>query len=438
MLKFYLRYAILFICLLLVLTLGNTVSYADYNQEVKNAEVDLRGAEISVTQENTKVATAWTDVSILQNAWSNLSIELQDVPINQAIGAITELVTMDWGSLWLRLYHSPDVVAEYVKFKSIGDALDDAIAKLTVDISFFDISVDIYEYSWEILDMRISGHHGQIVHDGHYSVPHTVPRWQNWTCKRDLPTFSCRGADDCDKTFYTTYDAKYQDRRECGKESPPPGYQNPISGCDDVYYTCDEAEAEEHKVWFCAKWFWENNRRKERCGFPYRDCTNLKRNHRNAFWSWKTKHEHRAEEISDYFANVGTSDNDPDDPDGTLANTDNSPNCDVCTTGGCSACPSLSPLNGSSYFVSLGDLHEAGFRGNKPHRVIYWHVQPPGDTSPHGPQVNIDIGGSTSTEEDLIYRIPNNAATGTYTISAHVHPYDGGESYWVSYPITVR
>ena len=95
MLKFYLRYAILFICLLLVLTLGNTVSYADYNQEVKNAEVDLRGAEISVTQENTKVATAWTDVSILQNAWSNLSIELQDVPINQAIGAITELVTMD-------------------------------------------------------------------------------------------------------------------------------------------------------------------------------------------------------------------------------------------------------------------------------------------------------------------------------------------------------
>ena len=232
------------------------------------------------------------------------------------------------------------------------DLYSDTIELLKGEIDwFYNITVPLYNSAHKHAVKTVKSHHASQHDDASPSnVNHTVPDLEEKTCRDDLPEFNCLGSSSCSDTFSTPSEAYNTHRELCGSEEVH--RNSPVPGDGIFYYTCNADGVARHGVRNCQKWFWYNDVRETRCNLPYRVCTNPEFSHRNAWWSSSTTHESRAEEISDYFEVVGSHLNDPVDPYGTyraahlgdpsptpITETDNSPNCDYCTTGGCSACP---------------------------------------------------------------------------------------------------
>ena len=116
-------------------------------------------------------------------------------------------------------------------------------------------------------------------------------------------------------------------------------------GCGRYYYNCPDVPDTEHQKLTCTK---KLNGTEEVCGASFRNCMGHERGHR---FSWlETKHSADSSTEQQSVAPTPT-------PTPVLP-TDLSPDCNYCTTGGCSACPTLGAC-GHTYSPSEASSHSA-------------------------------------------------------------------------------
>ncbi len=333
-----------------------TFCYATPNDDIVpiNAIVDLSSMEGKVRDQRAKVQDAWTVVNKVSAKWEEATDEARTQNLDTAVSNFLSDGTLLTAARLLGFLES-DAEKELTKLYenlSLMDLYSDMLELLKGEIDwFYNITVPLYNSAHKHAETTVNSHHTNQHDDASPSnVNHTVPDWEEKTCRDDLPEFNCLGSSSCSDTFSTPSEAYNTHRELCGSEEVH--RNSPVPGDGIFYYTCNADGVARHGVRNCQKWFWYNDVRETRCNLPYRVCTNPEFSHRNAWWSSSTTHESRAEEISDYFEVVGSHLNDPVDPYGTyraahlgdpsptpITETDNSPNCDYCTTGGCSACP---------------------------------------------------------------------------------------------------
>lgn len=171
-----------------------------------------------------------------------------------------------------------------------------------------------------------------------------TPRYYN------IPQFSIPCENYCGTKFSSTdvgfenlgYAAEWTHKTTCNTSDSP-------EGCGDSYYTCNGKqngieEAKRHKPRTCGKMIkyksaYNNKIYSKKCGAGFRNCKNptfLHNQYLSGTWlEFSTKH---AEKGNNDDVDDETAQNEQT-PSTTPSQVDNSPNCDSCTTGGCSSCP---------------------------------------------------------------------------------------------------
>ena len=103
--------------------------------------------------------------------------------------------------------------------------------------------------------------------------------------------------------------------------------------------------------------------------------------------------------------------------------------------------PGLYPSDGNT--MSPGDTHTADLiTKDGGYTMIYWYLLDPGDTPPYGDQLDITYGlNNGNTEVEFSFALPDDAAVGSYKLTAYIYPSSQAASqevYEYSYTIQVR
>lgn len=234
---------------------------------------------------------------------------------------------------------------------SLLDAYDAAISKKQGAMSSFESAKTTYNKTYDTYIGVLAGHTGWtssevfmyisndanrrkgIQHKNNESDgKHGVRGRKGWNkYDKSLPSFDCKGP--CSVTFTLPSEALKKHKEKCGLSTTTPARtqfdtvgRTVNEGCGVEYWDCPEYPDTKHKIRSCNKWLYTSANSKRRCKESYRKCMYMRLDHNPYDWyNHQSKH----------------SDDDDDDEEGedTSEVVDNSPDCDSCTTGGCSACP---------------------------------------------------------------------------------------------------
>ncbi|MDE0637907.1 MAG: hypothetical protein OXI43_18870 [Candidatus Poribacteria bacterium] len=227
-------------------------------------------------------------------------------------------------------------------------AIDETISRIATAKT----AVTNYENSWNAYDTLVRTHNDAGPHKNSESGDHPIDDFIPISPNYNLPSYPCGGS--CNQSFTkptSPHWVKCGTAMDVDKESlsEMSGYGTRIrsvgeilksrsvsDGCGRNYYNCkDEAK---HGERTCNLWVWEkpsgylNAFKSYRCGRKFRKCMGHTFDH-NPDVIGSAKHSDEGD---------GGSGEEGSTEEQTIAPTsqvDNSPNCEHCTTGGCSSCP---------------------------------------------------------------------------------------------------
>ena len=463
-------------------------SDASYDQDVENALEDLRKMEANVINQKIEVNGAWDVEDEVSENWDDATYEVR----LQSMGSAIEKYMSDGMFLTAaRLLgffetNAEKALKDHYRLMDLSTLYSDVLEALKSEIEFFNNTNSGYKLSHKVALTVVKLHENED-HDSPSESSHTVSTLTKYTCRDNLPSFSCRGnylagKTVCNESYNTPNKAIYTHQLTCGEEEDEVGNKTSISGDGIHYYTCDPIGFSKHRVRECKLNAIDKDGNEDVCGKSYRRCMKLKYDHDLRPWRrGTTLHSDSSDESADagdsysgdQQADAGGS---PDcdmctstsecstcsSDGGESTSTDGSHDCASCaSTSECSACvttetstsasetntestsaststptaPGLYPVGASLATVNgqqmpslaPGDSHTAKLITKAGgYAIVHWYLLPPGDSRHYGDELfptTYAQGPTVGTEVTFSFTIPSRARGGVYKLTAYIYPH---------------
>lgn len=331
-------------------------------KRITDLEDQLATADELIDNARTKLGSAHDLMDDLSRDWNNLS----DANRDKAVDAIISLLSFDWASL---VKQGAKIGITFDDQSSLTSNFDSAVSRVEMLILELNTAIIRYYTTLGKVQNLIREHNAGHADRGYTPwEAHTVPSGpvEPPFVDDDLPDIPCKGG--CGATMSSPSGSISDHRTTCGDgenvdaearrrygERTASGTlltgshdhivlmllseRSSTEGCGRDYYWCTQSE--EHILRRCNKQVSDGDTSRK-CGQSYRNCMPLSAQHNGN--SYKTRHDESTEQQ--------TTAPDPQ----TTTQVDNSPDCDSCTTGGCSSCP-ITGTCGHTYSPSEANSH---------------------------------------------------------------------------------
>ncbi len=186
-------FTVFYILCFSILSFCTVPSFATPNDVgVNNAINMLEASERSVLHRQIQVNKAWSSVSLCAAKWDTTQGELRRKNVKNYV--IEMMGSGFWATSGGIEGRTESEFKVLYRNLSLMDLYSDEINHLKYQIGLFKSAVSLYnEIHRDTLDL-VSLHH-QNFHDPNSpsNINHWVPPWEEYTCKDDLPSFSCSG-----------------------------------------------------------------------------------------------------------------------------------------------------------------------------------------------------------------------------------------------------
>ncbi len=295
-------------------------SEANYEEYVENAFEDLRKMEIHVINQKIDVNGAWDVEDEVSDNWDDALDEVRLQSMGSAIEKYLGdgLVLTAARLLGFFETDAEKALKDHYRLIDLSTFYSDVLEALKEEIEIFNSTVSRYKGSHKVALQVVKLHEAES-HDSPSEPNHTVSSLTSYTCRDNLPSFSCRGnylagKTVCDESYNTPNKAFYTHQQTCGDEEDENGNKTLISGDGIHYYTCDPIEVSKHRIRECKLMAIDRDGNEDVCGESYRRCMKLKYDHDLRRLRRGTKLH---SDSSDESADAG--DSDDDDEDATTA-----------------------------------------------------------------------------------------------------------------------
>ena len=260
---------------------------ADYYQPEQNAYKTQDDKKTDAQNKNTKAVEAR---SVMSEMGTYYNLNAQEINKGKRLtlgaalkGAATVTVTYISGGSTLTAVVPSSIatalkalgLAGSINVKSdLESAYESAISEVQSRIWSTSAAIARYSSAWTAYSLVVSGHNSSN-HGGPYTYgsAHTISKYQPPSLNTSLPSFTCPGGG-CSIRWTMPSDARESHYAKCGTSDDP--YHQTLKGCYEVYYTCNSSDNARHKPQDCglSKWIQTTHGWTETaCPGDYRKCT---------------------------------------------------------------------------------------------------------------------------------------------------------------------
>ena len=216
----------------------------------------------------------------------------------------------------------------------LESAYESAISEVQSRIWSTSAAIARYQRAHDAYSLVLSSHNSQYHGEpSSYRLAHTIDTFTTVALNTSLPSFTCPGGG-CSIRWTMPSDARESHYAKCGTSDDP--YHQTLKGCYEVYYTCNSSDNARHKPQDCglSKWIQTTHGWTETaCPGDYRKCMpgRIQREHSTFLTGVNVTSTCGGSRPSAPPSTV----NNPPPP---LPPTDDTPNCQDCTSHCSSPC----------------------------------------------------------------------------------------------------